>query len=75
MTARSSLNDLLRRGASAIVVAVVMASMRSMIATWVEEADEGVKDEIFLASALGGPGELLPLLLLLLICSMMGKQN
>ena len=47
VTTRSSMNDVLRRGISAIVVAVVMVSTRSMIATSVEEADEGVEDESF----------------------------
>ena len=67
VTARSSMNDVLRRGVSAIVVAVVKASTRSMIATSVEEADEGVEDEFFLKSAMGGSSELLPLLSLLMI--------
>ena len=61
MTTRSSINDVLRRGISAIAFAVVMASMRSMIATSVKEADEDVQDEFFLTSAMGGSGESLPL--------------
>ena len=67
VTTRSSMNDVLRRGISAIVVAVVMVSTRSLRATSVEEVDEGVEDEFFLKSAMGGPGKMLPLFSLLMM--------